>query len=285
MSGRIGVLDGLRGVAIAGVLILHLLYVPVWTQPERFATRLWGLTLSPQTILTNAGIGGVTLFFLLSGFVLALPYVRGERTMRTLGDARRFWGRRAARLLPLFFAGAIASLLLFGRADPHQAVLLLTGLFAWLPSTVMPAANPVLWSIGAEWWLSLAFPALLAAQARYGSTRTLGAAAGAASYRWIEFPRARGSLRPGDLAVVRDDAARDHAEEIEPVAAGVPGSRHPSPRRPGHAPSLAPREGDLGVEAVAQRGARLHLREDHDVVVRIVRDQIDLVLSQAHVAP
>ncbi len=174
-SRKLPVINGLRGIAVLGVLLIHLLFVPVWMHPSLLSMRVAGLTVSPLTPLTNAGTGGVALFFILSGFVLALPYVRGTRHMATFGDARTYWARRVRRLLPLFLIGAATALALFPHLSrgPREPALLFTMLFVWLPTHVMPGVNPVLWSVGVEWWLSLAFPLLIVAQRRLGAERTL----------------------------------------------------------------------------------------------------------------
>jgi peptidoglycan/LPS O-acetylase OafA/YrhL len=67
-------LDGLRGVAVAGVLLFHAGHLP-------------------------GGFLGVDLFFTLSGFLItSLLLVEREATGRV--DLRRFWARRLRRLLP-----------------------------------------------------------------------------------------------------------------------------------------------------------------------------------------
>jgi peptidoglycan/LPS O-acetylase OafA/YrhL len=70
-------LDGLRGLAVVAVLLFHL-------------GRLSG------------GFLGVDLFFVLSGFLITSLLV-AEHTKRGRIDLRRFWARRARRLLPVLF--------------------------------------------------------------------------------------------------------------------------------------------------------------------------------------
>jgi peptidoglycan/LPS O-acetylase OafA/YrhL len=67
-------LDGLRGLAVAGVLLFH-------------AGHLVG------------GYLGVDLFFVLSGFLITSLLVTEGQTSTTI-DLARFWARRARRLLP-----------------------------------------------------------------------------------------------------------------------------------------------------------------------------------------
>lgn len=83
---HVGALDGIRGLAVIGVLAFH-------------ADHITG------------GFLGVDAFFVLSGFLItALLLVESEGNGRI--DLRAFWGRRARRLLPAMFATvAVAALL------------------------------------------------------------------------------------------------------------------------------------------------------------------------------
>jgi peptidoglycan/LPS O-acetylase OafA/YrhL len=97
-SARAPALDGLRGVAVAGVLLFH-----------AGATGFDG------------GFLGVSIFFTLSGFLItSLLLVEHESTGRIgLGH---FWARRARRILPAALL-ALAGVALYGLtvADAHQA--------------------------------------------------------------------------------------------------------------------------------------------------------------------
>ena len=88
-------LDGLRGAAVAGVLLFH-------------ANLLVG------------GYLGVDLFFVLSGYLIS-SLLLAERRERGRIDLRRFWGRRARRLLPAL-AGLMAGIVVFALvfADSNQ---------------------------------------------------------------------------------------------------------------------------------------------------------------------
>jgi peptidoglycan/LPS O-acetylase OafA/YrhL len=92
-------LDGLRGVAVAGVLLFH-------------ADHLLG------------GFLGVDLFFTLSGFLITTILL--QEVVRT-GGVRlgTFWARRARRLLPALFALLVAVALyaaVFARPDELGAI-------------------------------------------------------------------------------------------------------------------------------------------------------------------
>jgi peptidoglycan/LPS O-acetylase OafA/YrhL len=91
-------LDALRGVAVLAVVVEHLSYF-IFT-----GTR--------QVMLATAdpGIFGVTLFFLISGFVV-------PASLERRGDPRRFWVSRFFRLYPLWAvaAGLALAIELAGR--------------------------------------------------------------------------------------------------------------------------------------------------------------------------
>jgi peptidoglycan/LPS O-acetylase OafA/YrhL len=101
LRGNLRALDGLRGLAIAGVLACHFLNAwPGATPLDRAAIAALGL-----------GWAGVDLFFVLSGFLITGILVD------TLG-AERWWTgfliRRALRIFPLYYL----ALALFGLAGP-----------------------------------------------------------------------------------------------------------------------------------------------------------------------
>lgn len=85
-------LDGLRGAAALVVVAYHVLdYVVL----PRWLLSAW--LMSPLGVLVN-GPGAVHLFFVLSGFVLALS----SSTDSSLGAIRRFYVRRLFRIQPAF---------------------------------------------------------------------------------------------------------------------------------------------------------------------------------------
>ena len=101
-SGRyIPELDGLRFVAIAFVFMQHFQQALVSTAPR-------GSQPMPLWVLENSHLG-VELFFLLSGFILGLPFVQEHTAGATKVSLRAYFLRRLTRLEPPY----ILSLLLF----------------------------------------------------------------------------------------------------------------------------------------------------------------------------
>ncbi len=107
---RIPELDGLRGVAIGLVLVVHL-----FTAPAAFIPRPHPVAY--LQIATRLSWSGVDLFFILSGFLIGgiLLDARGSKNFFKV-----FYFRRVCRILPiyLFFCGLVVVLQLF--VFPHH---------------------------------------------------------------------------------------------------------------------------------------------------------------------
>ena len=93
-----GGLDGLRAVAVAAVILFH-----------------GGVSWAP------GGFLGVEVFFVLSGFLITSLLVTEWARSATIG-LRRFWGRRARRLLPALFALVVVIGAYYAVAGPTKAV-------------------------------------------------------------------------------------------------------------------------------------------------------------------
>jgi peptidoglycan/LPS O-acetylase OafA/YrhL len=95
-------LDTLRGIAVLGVVLLHGFY-------SAYSGMPWGLSARRFIGLTRPGWVGVNLFFVLSGFLITGILLDSRRRPYFY---RRFYTRRALRILPAYYALLILLLLL-----------------------------------------------------------------------------------------------------------------------------------------------------------------------------
>ena len=170
---RIAVVNGLRGLAIIGVLFQHIGF--------GWAMAAFGDAVPVVRPLLSNGWTGVNLFFILSGFVLFLPYAAKRRTMQSASDLWHFYKARFVRLMPLYyFTGAVVLVLagpiLGAAALRGLAIDLATVRFVLRPYHFGVAINFPLWSIGVEILFSLVFPVAVVAIMRIGMLPILGAA-------------------------------------------------------------------------------------------------------------
>jgi peptidoglycan/LPS O-acetylase OafA/YrhL len=90
MEKKISALDGIRGLAVLSVMMVHCVQFEAWTWPDRILEKM-----------VAYGWTGVDLFFALSGFLITgiLFDAKGrERFFST------FYLRRAFRIFPLYYA-------------------------------------------------------------------------------------------------------------------------------------------------------------------------------------
>jgi peptidoglycan/LPS O-acetylase OafA/YrhL len=82
-----------------------------------------------------AGNTGVTLFFVLSAFLLSLPFLDALRQGREI-DISRFYWARALRILPLYYAAILVAWLFTGSSDALKALLFIPVGFKLFPFSV-----------------------------------------------------------------------------------------------------------------------------------------------------
>lgn len=112
---RLDSLDGLRGLAALGVLVLHV-WMFSWGDGGRQPKGFLDFTLGELRL-------GVQLFFVLSGYLIFRPFaaaiLEGARKGPSLG---RYAIRRAARILPAYWLAVGASFLLLRHLDHPMQV-------------------------------------------------------------------------------------------------------------------------------------------------------------------
>ena len=210
---RISQLDSLRGIMALIVVIQHM-YLSL---PDEIMNS-WGklFKFTPLRVFV-AGHASVLVFFVMSGFVLALPFCRG-RAM----DFPVFLVKRACRLYPPFAVAVLLAALAYGLAgggpvgaasawvfenwkDPLSASLVIDNLVGLGREQDINLNGP-LWSLILELRIALIFPLLLLIVARFGAASlALGVtilvgmnillpALGEAQYMYVSAKTVTGSL-------------------------------------------------------------------------------------------
>jgi peptidoglycan/LPS O-acetylase OafA/YrhL len=156
-------LDGLRGVSVLCVLGFHAFLIPF------------------------GGFLGVDIFFVLSGFLIT-NLLLAERAATGTLNLRRFYARRARRLVPGLLVAVAAFLAISAVADQSgfgddalaaaAGATYITNILVTITPSWLPAVNH-LWSLAAEEQFYLLWPVvLIAAMRRNISRRTLTIALG-----------------------------------------------------------------------------------------------------------
>jgi peptidoglycan/LPS O-acetylase OafA/YrhL len=153
VKDRLGVLDGMRGIAVLLVLWYH-----IWEISWLPAPFSW-LQFVPET-----GFIGVHLFFFLSGFVIAYPFVRAAMHGQPAPTWTHFYYRRFIKIVPSYLlsigvAYAIGYVAIETIGAPGWKELLTHLLFihTWWPDTY-GSINGVLWTLAVEVEFYAIFP-------------------------------------------------------------------------------------------------------------------------------
>jgi len=162
-ASRLLALDGLRGVAAVAIVIHH-----AWM----FSAH--GMTLADRAL--DEMRLGVTLFFVLSGYLVFGPFVAAALDGRDQPDRRRYALKRAARILPAYWLVLLGAFALTAatnhpmRVEAQQLPLFLV--FAQNQvEAVRGHLDPPLWSLVVEASFYVLLPIVAIAVARLGRDR------------------------------------------------------------------------------------------------------------------
>jgi peptidoglycan/LPS O-acetylase OafA/YrhL len=171
-TGHIDVLDGMRALAVLGVLWFHF-WQQNWIMPNFNLPflKMFGLpTTLSLDFLPRAGFLFVDLMLFLSAFCLFLPYARAALDGAALPQTRLFFKKRIARIVPSYYFSALV--ILFAVSIPSGAYrslqdclgdLLPTLTFTqtFFPNILIGTKlNGVLWTAAIEMQFYLFFPLL-----------------------------------------------------------------------------------------------------------------------------
>jgi peptidoglycan/LPS O-acetylase OafA/YrhL len=131
-AGSIDAIDGLRGISVLWVMLFHYLVLCEGTA-DPWIVRAGQIPGLERAI--RAGPYAVDLFFLISGFLLTLPWLIAHERGTPPPDTRRFYARRLRRIVPAYY---VHLALLFGIVLP-----LLRGWLYWRPDAYVNAWNVV----------------------------------------------------------------------------------------------------------------------------------------------
>ncbi len=159
-------LTGLRFVAALLVVLFH----------YQFLVPGLARSAAPGARVIHAGFVGVSIFFVLSGFILAYTYLDSDGAMRRSMGA--FWHARFARIYPAYAVALVLSLPIFIDVAVIRpvgvihlsdfikaAVLTPTLLQAWTPKKAWMWDGPA-WSLSVEAFFYALFPFIAGAIAR-----------------------------------------------------------------------------------------------------------------------
>lgn len=164
---RLSGLDGLRGAAAVGVAVLH----------------VWFFTDNPHPLssvgdaLLQALRLGVPLFFVLSGLLLFMPWVRAAGSDREPPDLKVYALRRAARILPAYYLALAGAAVIVVATNARQmptgpqAAAIVGMVQNWWPAAAQKL-NPPAWTLAVESSFYILLPLI-----------------GLATIRWLRTPR------------------------------------------------------------------------------------------------
>jgi peptidoglycan/LPS O-acetylase OafA/YrhL len=154
-KNSITVLDGVRGIAVLMVIVFHVNRVT--------GDNLWNQAANPlaSSISTAGGIG-VTLFFVLSGFLLFMPFAKALLYKTNWPLARVFYMRRVLRILPAYYVSLFLIILFqhpeYLHRDHLKNLALFLTFFMDSSRTTFRQLNGPYWTLATEWQFYMLLP-------------------------------------------------------------------------------------------------------------------------------
>lgn len=157
----IATLDGVRAVACLLVIWFHIDLISR-------DTHIWDAYNADTPLFSSVmfmGNFGVTLFFVLSGFLLFMPYAKSLLFDQKWPSARRFYTRRVFRIVPAYYLALILLVLIYQRQYLQPAHWGELGLFFTFfmdsSQATYQQLNGPFWTLAVEWQYYLLLPLLV----------------------------------------------------------------------------------------------------------------------------
>jgi peptidoglycan/LPS O-acetylase OafA/YrhL len=147
-------IEGMRALAASSILVYH---VWLYGAPNRMTVDLGWATKAFDNLRV-----GVTLFFVLSGFLLFRPFVASALRGKAGPSVRNYFANRALRIVPAYWVILLLVAILFQRQLLTAPTRLLANLFLaqdYVPSTIGTGIVPA-WSLAIEAVFYLCVPVL-----------------------------------------------------------------------------------------------------------------------------
>lgn len=159
--------DPLRAIAALTVLAYHCALAATFSFDQSRLAMAYSLPLGGVLSALN---GGLYLFFTLSGFLIAGPFIRAFVDGQPLPGTGQYVRARLLRIVPAYWAVLTALLLLYRGGDGSVGSWLAAYAFAidYQPSTVTHKVSQA-WTLGVELAFYASVPVVAAAVAATGS--------------------------------------------------------------------------------------------------------------------
>lgn len=151
----ISVLDGVRGIAVLMVIVFHVNRVT--------GDNIWVQAANPLTSsISTAGGTGVTLFFVLSGFLLFMPFAKALLYKTNWPLGRVFYMRRVLRIFPAYYVSLFLIILFqhpeYLHRDHLQNLALFLTFFMDSSRATFRQLNGPYWTLATEWQFYMLLP-------------------------------------------------------------------------------------------------------------------------------
>lgn len=215
-TARLAGIEGVRAIAALSVLVYHVYY---YGAPDGRP-----VDLGPLTKVADNLRAGVTLFFVLSGFLLYRVFVATALRSRPMPSVRQYFRNRALRILPAYWVILIAVALVFQHEllrDPRMLMANLLLIQNYVPSYLVGGEEGLgivpAWSLVIEVSFYLIVPVLGYVAVRLATRRGLGVVAalvpvGAMFAAGIAAKVVARAMEPSDALAIWNHALPTHAD-------------------------------------------------------------------------